>query len=72
MTRKGIESNFHWRSEMSKNTGVALVFSGFVLLSIWRVLLITHLGLGLKVFSFATGIALCILGLAIAKGARRS
>jgi len=51
---------------------VALVFGGFVLLSVWRVLLIAHLGAGLKVISFSMGIALCIVGLLIVKRMRRS
>jgi hypothetical protein len=57
---------------MSRNTGVALVFVGFVLLSIWRVLLITHLGVGMKVFTFVVGVSLCALGAVIVKRYRKS
>jgi hypothetical protein len=57
---------------MSRNTGVALVFAGFVLLSIWRVLLITHLGVGMKVFTFLVGVSLCTLGAVIVKRYRKS
>jgi|GEM_PF-3724443 len=72
MTRKGIESSHDRRSEKFRSAGVALVFGGFVLLSVWRVLLIAHLGAGLKVISFSMGIALCIVGLLIVKRMRRS
>jgi len=56
---------------MSRNVGVALVFAGFVLLSIWRVLLITHLGVGMKVFTFVGGVSLCTLGVVIVKRSRK-
>jgi len=47
--------------------GEILVFGGLVLLSVWRVLLITHLGAGMKVFSFLAGASLCVLGVVILK-----
>jgi hypothetical protein len=57
---------------MSKNIGVALIFGGLVLLGIWRVLIVSQLSGGLKVFSFLTGISLCALGLVIVRRNRKS
>ena len=57
---------------MSRNSGVALVFTGFILISIWRVLLVTHLGIGMKVFTFVGGVILCALGAIIVKWNRKS
>jgi hypothetical protein len=57
---------------MSKNLGVALVFGGLVLLGIWRVLIVTQLSGGLKVFSFLIGISLCVLGMVIVRRNRKS
>jgi hypothetical protein len=57
---------------MSKNIGVALIFGGLVFLAIWRVLIVSHLSGGLKVFSFLIGISLCALGMVIVRRNRKS
>ena len=72
MTLKEIEFSSSWGSGMSRNTGVALLFGGLVSLAVWRVFIGLHLGGGINVFSFITGISLCALGLVILNRHRRS
>ena len=68
---KGIEFSSSWGAEMSRNTGVALLFGGLVSLAVWRVLVSLHLRGEMNAFSFIVGVSLCVWALLILKRHRR-